>query len=121
MLQMTVGAVQEGEAGHGKDAAEGEQETELSRLQNDHRKVHHRQAETDEPETERQHESDQPLLFRQRWKTLGEPRRLAVGRDGLRVEVSGFFVKVLLRRSELEGREGQRFGEADERAADVLT
>ena len=117
---MTVGAVQEGEAGHGEDAAEGEQKAELSGLQHDDRKVHHRKAETDESEAEGQHESDEPLLLSQRRKAFRETRRLAVRRTGFRGEGSGFFVEIRLRRSEVQGRKGQRFCEADEGASEIL-
>jgi hypothetical protein len=52
VLEVAVGAVEEGEAGHGEDAAEGEEQAELAGLQDDDRQVHHGQPEADHPEAE---------------------------------------------------------------------
>ncbi len=51
VLQVTVGSVEEGEAGHGERAAEGKEKAELPGLQNNDRQIHHGEAETDKAET----------------------------------------------------------------------
>ena len=63
VLKVTVGSVEEREAGHCKGRPEGKEKAELSGLEDDDRQVHHGEAEADEAEAEGDEEADQALLL----------------------------------------------------------
>ena len=95
VLQVTVGPVEEGKAGHGEGAAKGEEKAELPGLQNDDRQIHHGEAETDEAETEGEQEADEPLPLGQGGQTLCTPRLSVIRGNRYRVEISRFLVETI--------------------------